>query len=109
MKRVNNNIYKILSIILIVVISIVNVPNALAAESIINDIVNITAKEETLYEKYQLSDLPSVVSSSVYSTEKTPVKIINQSVDDEYTITVKNDDGTNMNIPHVVEHLDRTN
>ena len=95
MKRVNNNIYKILSVILIFVISIVNVPNALAAESIINDIVSITAKEETLYEKYQLSDLPSVVSSSVYSTEKTPVKIINQSVDDEYTITVKNDDGTN--------------
>lgn len=54
-----------------------------------------SSKSELSYENYELSDLPEVISSSVYSTEKTPTEIINQDVDDEYTITVKNADGTN--------------
>lgn len=95
MKKTKNISFKIVSLMIVFAIAIVNVPNVNAIDSIVSDLVNISVKEEKLYEEYQLSDLPAVVSSSVNSTEKTPVEIINQDVDDEYTITVKNDDGTN--------------
>lgn len=95
MKKAKNISFKIVSLIIVFTIAIVNVTNVHAIDSIVSDLVNISVKEEKLYEEYQLSDLPAVVSSSVNSTEKTPVEIINQDVDDEYTITVKNDDGTN--------------
>ena len=95
MKKAKNISFKIVSLIIVFTIAIVNVTNVHAIDSIVSDLVNISVKEEKLYEEYQLSDLPAVVSSSVNSTEKTPVEIINHDVDDEYTITVKNDDGTN--------------
>ena len=95
MKKTKNISFKIVSLIIVITLAILSVPNVNAIESIVSDLVNISVKEEKLYEEYQLSDLPAVVSSSVNSTEKTPVEIINQDVDDEYTITVKNDDGTN--------------
>ena len=95
MKKAKNISFKIVSLIIVFTIAIVNVTSVHAINSIVCDLVNISVKEEKLYEEYQLSDLPAVVSSSVNSTEKTPVEIINQDVDDEYTITVKNDDGTN--------------
>lgn len=66
-----------------------------ATSDISMELDSYLSKGETLYENYNLSDLPEAVSSSVYSTEKTPTEIINQDVDDEYTITVKNTDGTN--------------
>lgn len=95
MKKTKNILFKIVSLIIVFIIAIVNVTSVHAIDSIVSDLVNISVKEEKLYEEYQLIDLPAVVSSSVNSTEKTPVEIINQEVDDEYTITVKNDDGTN--------------
>lgn len=95
MKKAKNISFKIVSLIIVFTIAIVNVTSVHAIDSIVSDLVNISAKEEKLYEEYQLSDLPAVVSSSVNSTEKTPVEIINQDVDDMYSITVKNSDGTN--------------
>ena len=95
MKSIKTKLFTLVSLALVLVIAFVNAPNVIAVETMISDMVNISTKENQLYEEYQLSELPTVISSSVYSTEKTPVKIINQEVDDEYTITVKNDDGTN--------------
>lgn len=95
MKKAKNISFKIVSLIIVFTIAIVNVTSVHAINSIVSDLVNISVKEEKLYEEYQLSDLPAVVSSSVNSTEKTPVEIINQDVDDMYSITVKNSDGTN--------------
>ncbi len=95
MKKAKNILFKIISLMIAFIITIVNVTDVNAIDSIVSDLVNISVKEEKLYEEYQLSDLPTVVSSSINSTEKTPVEIINQDVDDMYSITVKNSDGTN--------------
>ncbi len=95
MKKTKNILFKIISLMIVFIIAIVNVTDVNAVDSIVSDLVNISVKEEKLYEEYQLSDLPTVVSSSINSTEKTPVEIINQDVDDMYSITVKNSDGTN--------------
>ncbi len=95
MKIVKNISFKIVSLIIVFTIAILNVLNVNAIDSIVSGLVNFSAKEEKLYEEYQISDLPEAVSSSINSTEKTPVEIINQDVDDMYSITVKNSDGTN--------------
>lgn len=88
------SIKKLLATIIIMSIVTTTLSFAFAAKN--DNIQEITSsKSELSYENYELSDLPEVISSSVYSTEKTPTEIINQDVDDEYTITVKNADGTN--------------
>lgn len=88
------SIKKLLATIIIMSIVTATLSFAFAAEN--DNIQEITSsKSELSYENYELSDLPEAISSSVYSTEKTPTEIINQDVDDEYTITVKNADGTN--------------
>lgn len=68
--------------------------NMSAAEASFNS-AKEKASTDKIYEKYQISDLPSAIVKSVNSTGKTPIEIVNHETDDMYSVTVKNDDGTN--------------
>ncbi len=87
-------IKRMVSLFLAIVLLLVSGVSISAAE-----LSTVSANKKSLndkeYEKYQLSDLPSAIAESINSAEKTPVEIINHETDDMYSITVKNDDGTN--------------
>ncbi len=87
-------IKRTVSLFLVIILMFVSGMNISATElsAVSVDKKSLNDKE---YEKYQLSDLPSAIAESINTADKTPIEIINHETDDMYSITVKNDDGTN--------------
>ncbi|MGI6745697.1 MAG: DNRLRE domain-containing protein [Acutalibacteraceae bacterium] len=57
---------------------------------------NVLLNEASVsYENYTLEDLPKAVKESVISSEKTPMEIVESAPEDLYSVTVKNEDGSN--------------